>query len=1046
MFLTLSTAVSLSAAYEVYHGVVNPLIDGGLIRTDDGPKDRVVLPQPEESRRIAQRYLPSQPWAANAKYQLRTAEAFVYFEGWERIDDDRAVRFTPFAMVWQQEGADPGEEPISIISQTAYVKFLSKFEITNNPGRVISAALEGEVTILGSEGLEIHGRNFTYSESAMRIWSDNDVRFAHGPHRGKARGVQLELIPHDNLGLRDSIAASGVKSVRLRRDVRMNLVSEPSVAELAKGKDPTYVTIESDGSFDFFTETNIGVFQNNVVVDRPTSETMSDSLRCEKLTLVFEPETKQEIATLEPDTPPAAEQSDKFGMVEGNLTFQRMRAEGADVVLVSQENDLTAHMHALIYDAQSRVAALTHAEAVDVVQEQNDLRSPEVTLVHDEDGKVTSFVCRGAGQLNRRDPKTGDLVLAAKWHKQLRKYPEKNTGLEIIELEQQALLQQPLESSSISAEFIRMWMLPSPKTDDEEQDNKNAKDKNVLGDPSDNLVPQRALATENVVLHSPEMHAKTERLEVWFEEGSLPTTLPSSLKRPDEAANLGASRNSSSPRLDRRTRQRTDLIQTASRTRSGRRRRSLVSAMASVEDPFLEREQDASEKTDPLPRLLPNLFDPPEKTDTNTDTDKDNEKKEPVDVVADLIRVRVLRGEKDGDSEVAEVWTSGHAKVRRPRKDGEEPLRLTGDRLHLINQAKDAELLHVYGSPAHIYDRGLHIEGQAVHLDRAKNLVWVDGEGLLELPVNKSLEGEPLAEPQMLDIWWKERMRFDGHTAHFYEEVRTILEDNRMSCQEMQVELTEAISFADDSDKDRLKEDKVDVHRIHCVDGVRFDSYEYEENKLVGIRRAEFWEFSLDQQTGKMEASGPGLILSWARGSGRRAGLSPNRTVKANTGGKSKSSKWEYTRIDFAGKTLGNIKGQHTTFHDRVEIVYGPVDKPLEVIDVEHLPKNGGWMRSNRLHVTQSEKTETTPAYNVVVASGNAELEGRSFHARADSITYDESKELYVLRSIGSRKATIWRQTTLGGKRNRADAQRMDFIPSRNILKFDRTTGLDGSQ
>jgi hypothetical protein len=1056
MFLTLTTAASLSGAYGIYRGVINPLIEGDLPGPGINTPNNVVLPQPEESRRIAQRYLASQPWAANAKYQLRTAEAFVYFEEWERIDDDRAVRFTPFAMVWQQEGADPDEEPISIISQTAYVKFLSTFEITNNPGRVISAALNGEVTILGADGLEVHGRNFTYSESAMRIWSDNDVRFAQGPHRGEARGVQIELTPHEHLEPNDSIAASGVKSLRLRRDVRMNLVSEPNEEEVAEGKEPTHVTVESDGSFDFFTETNIAIFEKNVRVNRPTSETLSDSLECEKLTLVFEPEPEKDAATPPADTPEPAQKPDRFGMVEDNLTFQRMRAEGPDVVLVSQENDLTAHMHSLVYDAQSRVAALTHSEAVNVVQEQNDLHSPEVTLVHDEEGSVTSFVCRGAGQLNHRDPETGELVLAAKWNKQLRKYPEKNTGLEIIELEQQALLKQPAEDSAISAEFIRMWLLPSPETNDDntgdnaDEEETNPKAKTGLAGRAGNMVPQRALATENVVLLSPELQAKTERLEVWFEDGSLPAASPSPQETPEAAASRDSSKTPASSRVARQ-KKRSGLIRTAGRTRGSRRRHSLVSAMASVEDPFIPSEETSDdgspEKTEAAPRLLPDLPGTTKNTEAPEATDE--EKKEPVDVSADLIRVRVLRGEKNESSQVAEVWTSGHVKVRRQRKEGEEPLRLKGDRLHLINQAENAELLHVYGSPAHIYDKGLHIEGEEIHLDRAKNLIWVEGKGLLELPVDKTLEGEPLPEPQMLDIWWKERMEFDGKTAKFYEDVRTILEDNRMSCQEMQIELTEAVSFSEEPKGKRNKQgkpDNVDVHRIHCQDGVRFDSYEYEEDKLVGIRRAEFWKFSLDQLTGNMEANGPGWILSWARGSGRRAALAPNRTVKANTGGKSKSSKWEYTRIDFAGKTLGNIKGKHTTFHDRVEIVYGPVDKPLEIIDAEHLPKNGGWMRSNRLHVIQSEKTETAPAYNVVVASGNAELEGRTFHARADSITYDESKELYVLRSIGSRKATIWRQTTLGGKLSRADAQRMDFIPSRNILKFDRTTGLDGSQ
>jgi len=78
-----------------------------------------------------------------------------------------------------------------------------------------------------------------------------------------------------------------------------------------------------------------------------------------------------------------------------------------------------------------------------------------------------------------------------------------------------------------------------------------------------------------------------------------------------------------------------------------------------------------------------------------------------------------------------------------------------------------------------------------------------------------------------------------------------------------------------------------------------------------------------------------------------------------------------------------------------------------------------------------------------VLGSGNAELEGRSFHARADTISFDESKGLYVLRSFGNGKATIWRQKQAGGEFSRADAQWMEFVPSRNQLKLDQSVGLD---
>jgi hypothetical protein len=65
-------------------------------------------------------------------------------------------------------------------------------------------------------------------------------------------------------------------------------------------------------------------------------------------------------------------------------------------------------------------------------------------------------------------------------------------------------------------------------------------------------------------------------------------------------------------------------------------------------------------------------------------------------------------------------------------------------------------------------------------------------------------------------------------------------------------------------------------------------------------------------------------------------------------------------------------------------------------------------------------------------------LDGRSFHAMAHSVTYDESKGLYILSGDGKRDAQIWHERTPGGPRSSQPGQRMEFIPALNQLKIDR--------
>ena len=307
-------------------------------------------------------------------------------------------------------------------------------------------------------------------------------------------------------------------------------------------------------------------------------------------------------------------------------------------------------------------------------------------------------------------------------------------------------------------------------------------------------------------------------------------------------------------------------------------------------------------------------------------------------------------------------------------------------------------------------------------------------------------------------------MTFDGKSAKFLGDVLTHLEHSRMRCPEMEVLLTERISFADvDRDeRDADGDSKVDIDFVICRGGVDVESREfgegreYAERQPVQIRRAHFRDLTLNQITGKQLANGPGWITVWRKAEGNRAGLSSIATVRANKPLQVDTAEWEYSRIDFAGKSDGNMKERFTTFSERVEVVHGPVERPFDTIDPDDLPENGGWMRCAKMQLTQFEKTETTPAYIKILGSGNAEMEGRmparsrsdsrgeSFRARADTISFDESKGLYILRSHGNRTATVWRWKQRGGEYSQHDAKRMEFIPALNQLKSDRASGTIG--
>lgn len=1013
------SVAGLSCLYVLYAYLVNPLVQVRSV-TPVGDRGGQFTPAPPQLVMMASQHLPSQPWAANASIQFRTRDAYVYSEKWEQVESDQAVRFTPFAMVWVENEED--DEPIALWCRSAIVRFADAFDRSNpRPTRVVGGSLQGDVELTGPRGLKVVGRNFEFSEKSSAIWSDHQVEFAYDGHRGSAHGVQIELLTDSEPDSESTLSIVGLSKIQLRQNVVMDLAFDesfrngakpsPDTAEAAEAAtaepdEAVRVQVRSAGSFEFFVDTNLATFSKDVRVYRPTGQEQYDSLQCDLLTLVFQPLDAPETETAnangaEQASDALSEKDTEFRGVDANLTFQRMRAQGQRVVLVSDANEFTAHMSDFIYDAQSRVAALTHGQFVRVMHRSSELHSPEITIVHDEHGQVTSSWCRGAGWLRHHDAETGEVVLAGQWARQLVRFRETETGLDVIEFDQQAVIQHPLQKVGLAAESIKIWLADlqqDSQTDSnaqprvQSQSNRPVRETSNPSTSGSRYQPRRLLAHTKVAIASPQFQGETERLEIWFE--------------PAESAGVAETSGDSSPTHG-----------PAAPTADG-------SGGRGAADP----QQPDDRKNSGFP----------------------------LEVLSDLIRVRVQLGAAlQDDLLVTDIVSEGHVDIRQRHEDGSAPLRLTGQRLKLHNEDSNRQVLHVFGHRAHIRDRDLHIEGEEIHFDRARNLAWVSGAGLLQLPVDQDFEGEELAEPQVLDVLWSEQMTFDGQTGRFFGNVRTVLADNQMQCQEMHVLLTRKLSFSEgDAFRNRQADatqqrPAADLHSIVCNDRVEFRGYEYEDRKLVAIRHARCAHVSLNQVTGIAQASGPGTITVWQRRKARRGSLSPSATARANQPLESRDSEWEYTKVEFVGKADGNLKQRFTTFHDQVRIVYGPVDRPDGVIDPENLPggefpENSGLMRCDELQVTQHTRDPQHPAHVELLATGNAILEGQTFHAQADTISYDESKEQYVLRSIEPRKATIWVQETPASKPSSAQGQSIKFSPVHKQLKVDRATGFQG--
>ena len=572
--------------------------------------------------------------------------------------------------------------------------------------------------------------------------------------------------------------------------------------------------------------------------------------------------------------------------------------------------------------------------------------------------------------------------------------------------------------------MIQLWYMPEEKL--------KANATRGQKDPLQKNQPHHLLATGNVSVLSQQLEGQTPRLEVVFDSppstSQVPPLQDTGGYTPLAPLPLPARGEKSRPIPERRMERaasnpirKTAATEPAETQRSAERlpRDGLTTALNAT-----PATSPLSETDHPVSRL-------PVGTDALSSAPGDSGM--PVRVASDAIKVRMEATTDDSRYRIAEVWNNGNVQISQEQKGTVEPFHLSGNSLHLVNRENDSQAFHVFGQLARVHHEEFDLEGPELFIDRQRNEAWVNGAGNLKLLVTSDLEGRQFETPQTLSVEWSERMTFDGQHAQFLGNVVAVLEHHRMHCHGMEILLTDRVVFTDSSPSDQ----EVQIRRVVCHDGVEIDSYGYLEGKLTEIRKARFGQFSLDHVTGATDALGPGNVQLWTQGRGKRAAVSPQAAVQANSPLEAQSAEWEYTQVEFSGNATGNVHQRQTTFQDRVRIVYGPVGGPLETVNADLLPKDAAEMQCDILEFLQQGGSDgSSTGHTELTARGNAKLEGRSFFARADAISFDESKGLYVLTSLGNREATIWRQTRQGGEYSEASAKQMRFVPSRNYLDF----------
>lgn len=927
---------------------------------------------PREHREKAIRYLPLVEWAEKARFRLRHKNMYFYCGNRTQSKNRRSIRFEQFAIIWMDEN-DESKHPVTIVADNAEVTFEKETELTDiQPELIAEARMQGKVHITGPDGLEVTGTNFIFERASDHIRSDHPVRYQYGPHFGTADTVEIDLTPDPDAELDRKLSYIGVKTLTLRRNIAVSLQYDEKL--------PSAV-VRSPGSFTFDFESSEATLLDNIHIHRESKPGLYDSVQCDKVVMQFE-KTEEPVLVDESENDTDRDDGNKKSSeTSGEFRLKTLVANGRQVILKSQENQLRAYLKELQYDGPAKTFTLLADQSVRAFQENNELVSRSIQMTHDDNGDVVSGRCIGPGRFWHRDENGKKIIVETSWKDTLTFQPDHllENGLRIVELSGTVMLKHYEEQAGLLTDRLKVWLLEESKPNSRQTIQMTGGRSDSPTSALEDLVVKRILATGRVSVVSPDVDVETNELDVLVEK--MPDVPGSSVK------------------------------------------------LASH-----ERKENAV--LTPFGQMSSRLNGGPSN---------------PLNVAASIVTLSVKHNATTNAVELNNLNATRNVVMTQPPAKDRPGVTITGRDLTINNVGDERHELVLIGSPAKIVSQEFMLQGPKITFNQEENRARVHGDCLLQIPLMNSISGKKLSKPQLMNLWCHDHLVFDGHTAHFVGRVHGTLPDGKLSCEELIAELDRRLSFTE------RKQDTKDIkiNKITCKDKVQVDLFEYDDQqKMTDMRQAHAWKVELNQQTGETKATGPGWLSLWRRGSQQRISLSRNKPTQPNRALSTKKEQWNYMRIDFAGEMTGNINERTGQLKDRVHVLYGPVKKPLDVLDRDHLPDYGGTMDCEILTflLTRQEATrdkkerdwlELTAEKNAFV---RGQVEGQMFRGQADIITFNEASELFTFRAKGEATTTIWHRENPGDAWNESSAKLIKFSPTRRIFETDRTDGISGGR
>jgi hypothetical protein len=421
--------------------------------------------------------------------------------------------------------------------------------------------------------------------------------------------------------------------------------------------------------------------------------------------------------------------------------------------------------------------------------------------------------------------------------------------------------------------------------------------------------------------------------------------------------------------------------------------------------------------------------------------DKQDKPKPPLELKAHTVEAHVVRVGSKNDLEKLSCEGSVHVH-QEPTSPEDKGVDIRGVSLELLRQGESSDLT-VRGDPAKVQFDKLTIFGPDVHVDQLRNQATVNGNGAMRMPTNSNLNGDKLAKPSEVEIFWQKSMYFDGKFAEFVGGVEAKQETSKLQClRKMTVSLDRQVSF-----QEGPKGQQPRIQKVLCEVNVKVEDTVTENGKLRSYRRIECPELELDNETGRLNAAGPGVVRILQPGTTedgtpqfeRAPAAAPARPAKP---AKKEDEELKLTRVTYSGRMAGDNNKRMVSFFDDVDLVHVPSEDPNLAIDLARLPAGALHIQCKRLEAF-NQQGPGGKASQEMQATGKVFVEAQEqFYGRADIIKFDESQEKIIFEGTDAIPAVLYRLKGQGVPPDEIPGRKIHFWRRTNDFKVEGGRGI----